>query len=119
MIEKLTWGKISPEEIKWIGVDWDDCLFSNSGFPDYIPAEPLEGAVESLQYLDSVGYKIVIFTARHWADYQNIEKYCEYYKIPARRIICGKPLFKCIIDDKNIAFNGSWSKALADFLRLP
>lgn len=28
----------------------------------------------------------------------------------ARRIICGKPLFNCVVDDKNIEFNGNWKE---------
>lgn len=106
------WTPLTNEEIKWIGVDWDDTIATNSGFPTFIPGEPLVGAVESLQKLNDEGYKITIFTARPWADYANLEKYCEHYNIPARRIICGKPLFKCIIDDKNLEFNGDWKKVL-------
>lgn len=110
------WTPIKNEEIKWIGIDWDDTVASNSGFPDFIPGEPLPGAVKALNKLNEMGYKITIFTARPWVDYQNIENYCEHYGIPVRRIICGKPLFKCIIDDKNVAFKGDWDKALVDVL---
>lgn len=96
--------------MRWIGVDWDKTVVDNSGYPDFIPTTPIEGAVETLNKLNDDGWKIIIFTARPWADYQNIEKYCEEYKIPVRRIICGKPLFVCMIDDKNIEFNGNWKE---------
>jgi hypothetical protein len=113
-MENYNWTPITNDEIKWVGVDFDETIANNSGYPDYIPAEPLKGAMESLLKLDQNGYKITIFTARPWVDYSNIEKYCEFYNIPARRIICGKPLFKCMIDDKGIGFRGDWDKTLEE-----
>jgi len=104
----MNWKPITKEQIKGIGVDFDDTIASNSGFPDFIPGEPLPGAVETLHKLVEQGYKIWIYTARPWTDYHNIEAYCEHYKIPARRIICGKPFFNCVVDDKNIEFDGDW-----------
>ena len=106
----MNWKPIPNEEVKWLGVDFDKTIANTGGHPDYIPREPLPGAVEALKALDKKGYKIVIYTARHWADYINIEAYCKEYGIPVRRIICGKPLFKWIIDDKNIEFDGDWGK---------
>lgn len=104
----MNWTPISHENIKWLGIDFDNTIASNSGYPDFIPSEPLPCAVETLHNLVADGYKIIIYTARPWADYHNIEKYCEIYGIPARRIICGKPLFNLVVDDKNIEFDGDW-----------
>lgn len=112
------WKPLANEEIKWLGIDFDRTIADNDGFPNFIPKKPLKGAVESLQKLNNDGYKITIFTARPWADYSNIESYCEYYNIPVRRIICGKPLLKAMIDDKNVAFDGDWNKALEDFYKI-
>ena len=114
MEKKYNWKPLEVSNIYWIGVDWDNCLVDNTGFPDFIPTKPLPGAIEAVKKLDKLGYKIIIYTARPWSDYQNIENYCLEYGIPARRIVCGKPLFKCIIDDKNVAFNGDWEKAFND-----
>ena len=105
MSKKIKWNQI--KELKWIGCDFDDVVCTNSGFPNYIPQKLIPGAVEALQKLDRMGYKIVIYTARPWSDYENLERLCQENKIPVRRIICGKPLFKWIIDDKNIEFNPS------------
>ena len=91
-----------------MGIDFDNTITDNSGFPNYTPTIPLSGAIESLNRLSEEGYKIIIYTARPWSDYHNIEKYCDKYGIPVRRIICGKPLFNCVIDDKNIEFSGDW-----------
>lgn len=112
---KYNWHPIENKEIKWLLVDFDETIANNDGFPNYTPLEPIEGAVESLQELDKAGYKITVFTARAWVDYANIEKYCKHYKIPVRRIICGKPLGKCLIDDRAIGFRGDWKKTLQEF----
>jgi len=112
------WTPIQKEDIRWILCDFDDTIAKNTGYPDFIPTTPIDGALQSLKKLDDMGYKIVIFTARPWVDYQNIENWCLEYGFPVRRIICGKPFGKCIVDDKNVAFNGDWKKALVDILYL-
>jgi hypothetical protein len=109
-MEKIEWRPIEEPEVKWLGVDFDGTICYSSGHPDYIPGEPIPGAVETLKDLDRQGYKITIFTARHWADYHNIERYLENWGIPFRRIICGKPLLSKMIDDRNVEFDGDWSK---------
>ena len=108
----MNWQPLNKDDVKWLGIDFDDTIASNSGYPSFTPGEPLPGAVLRITELDKRGYKIVIYTARHWSDYHNIEKYCEHYQIPVRRIICGKPLFKYIVDDKNIEFNRDWDEVV-------
>lgn len=107
----MSWEPL--EATKWIGVDFDGTLATNSGFPDYVPSVPLAGAVEAMTRIEQQGFKIIIFTARAWADYHNIEAWCKKYGIPVRRIICGKPLFLHMIDDRNIEFSGDWKSVLA------
>lgn len=99
-------------ELKWILIDFDDTVACNSGHPDYRPTVPVKGAREALIGLEKEGWKITIYTARGWADYALIEEWLETFSIPHRRIICGKPLGKYIIDDRNIPFDGNWKKAL-------
>jgi len=69
-----------------------------------------KGAREFCQKLVKDGWKIIIYTSRHWADYELIEKWCQKNKIPVRRIICGKPLFRCIIDDRCMEFTGDFNE---------
>ena len=54
-----------------------------------------------------MGYKIVIFTSRPWDDYSNIENWLNDNHIPFRSIVCGKPIVKYYIDDRNIEFKGT------------
>jgi hypothetical protein len=112
----FNWQPLASDGLRWLLVDFDLTIAGNSGHPDYLPSEPLEGAVESLKKLDKEGYKITIFTARAWSDYHNIENYCKHYGIPTRRIICGKPLAVCLIDDKAIGFL-NWKQSLEDLER--
>lgn len=107
---KFNWQELPSDGLHWLLVDFDKTIADNSGYPDYKPSDPIEGAVESLRELNKQGYKITIFTARAWSDYHNIENYCEFYGIPVRRIICGKPLAVCLIDDKAIGFL-NWEQA--------
>lgn len=97
-------------DLKWIGVDLDLTIAHND--ENFNLLEPIEGAKEALEQLTARGYKIIIYTARPWSEYQDVEDWLGNYAIPYRRIICGKPLFKYIIDDKNITFKGDWKEVL-------
>lgn len=94
-----------------LGLDFDNTI-ARSSFPDFEIREPLPGTIEALQKLHEQGWKLTIYTARPWVDYQKIEDWCEKHGLPIRRIICGKPLFKYMIDDRNIEFSGNWDEVL-------
>ena len=118
-MSNFTWTPITSDEIKWALIDFDKTVANNTGFPNYFPLEPMSDAVEYLNKINDLGYKITIFTARPWADYSNLEKWCKHYKIPVRRIICGKPLGRFFIDDLAISYRGDWKEtytALISFL---
>lgn len=100
------------DELKWLLIDFDDTIARNTGHPEYLPTVPVEGAIEALQKLHREGWKITIYTARPWSGYKIVEDWCDKHEIPHRRIICGKPLGRWIIDDRNIEFNGSWKDVL-------
>ena len=107
------WRPLERNEAKWIGVDFDDCLAKNTGFPYFTPQEPMEGAIEAIKSLVDRGYKIQIYTARPSSEYHNVEGWCKYYGIPIKGIICGKLLVRVLIDDKAMHFT-SWEQALKD-----
>jgi len=102
---------VEDEDLKWIGVDFDNVIAKNSGSPDYKLSEPLNGAKKYLEKIEEDGFKIIIYTARGWTMYDTIEDFLNKHQIPFRRIICGKPLFRWVIDDRNISFDGDWKKA--------
>lgn len=99
---------LTNEELKWIGMDFDDTIASNSGLPDFVLQEPVKGAKEALDRLTKDGWKIVVYTARPWSQYNIIEYWLNTYEIPFRSIVCGKMLLKWMVDDKNIEFRGNW-----------
>lgn len=98
----MKWTPIPNDGLKWLAIDFDNCIAHNSGYPDFIPSEPLPFCVDALNEIVKNGYKIIIHTARPWADYDNIEKWCNTHHIPFRRIVCGKLLAKYYIDDRNL-----------------
>lgn len=99
------------DDLLWVGVDLDKTL-AHSEYPDFTLLEPLEGAREAMRAIEARGFKPTVYTARPWVDYEKIEEWLRHHDIVHRRIICGKPLFKYMIDDRNIAFDGDWQKAL-------
>jgi len=111
-MEKFEWRHLDTDELKWLAVDFDETLAKNSGYPDFTPGEPVEGAVEAMKKLNNLGWKIIIHTARHWSDYSGIENWLNFYKIPFRRIVCGKLMARYYIDDRAIGFRGDWNSVL-------
>ena len=103
---------ITDNELKWIGVDLDKTLANNSGYPNFDLLEPMEGAIDAIWEIVKRGFKITIVTSRAYPDYHKIEAWCEKYNVPVRRIICGKPLVRWMVDDRNIEFKGDWKETL-------
>jgi histidinol phosphatase-like enzyme len=102
------WMPPPRKQLNWIGVDFDDTIVKNTGFPDFEPTEIIDGAKEALDELVKNGYKLVIFTARSWSDHELVEDFLKDNGIKFKSVICGKPLFHRMIDDRNIEFNGDW-----------
>jgi len=104
---------MTEAEFKWIGVDLDNTIAESAWSKDRFGiGKPLAGAVKVLQKLNKLGWKIVVYTVRPSYQYRDIEKYCKYYKIPVREILTGKPMFKFVVDDRNLPFDGDWKKIL-------
>ena len=101
---------LKNNELIWLGVDLDKTIADNTGFPKFKLTKPMKGAANALRKLKKDGWKITVFTARAYSEYQEIEDWLNKNKIPFRRIICGKPLLYRMIDDRNIEFNGDWNK---------
>ena len=108
----MNWTPIPSDHLKWLCVDFDETISQNSGHPDFVPHKPVKGAIAALQELDRRGYKIIVYTARPWADYVNIEDWLLEYSVPFRRIVCGKVLAKHYIDDKNLGTTIDWEEIL-------
>jgi hypothetical protein len=101
-----------PDKLTHIGVDWDKTIFETSGYPDYAPTTLIPGAKEGLDKIVSMGYKVVVFTARPWSDLYLLKYLIKEHKLPVDQIICGKPLFLYMIDDRAITYSGDWSNVL-------
>jgi len=101
-----------PDKLSHVGVDFDGTIFETSGYPDYEPTTIIPGAKEGLEKIVAMGYKVVIFTARPWSDLYLIKYLVKEYDLPVDQIICGKPLFHLLVDDRNVKFTGDWKDAV-------
>lgn len=102
--------QLTEEKLKWVACDLDKTIAHNTGYPEFNLLEPIIGTKEYLDKLVANGYKIIIHTSRAWNEYDIIEKWLDDWKIPHRRIVCGKLFAKYYIDDRNIDFNGDWEE---------
>jgi hypothetical protein len=91
--------------LKWYGVDLDGTLATGVWTPE-TPGreigEPIWVNVAKLREVRDAGYKVHIHTSRPWTDYQAIEAWLNYHRIPWDAIQCGKPLFHRYVDDRGI-----------------
>ena len=92
------------KELKWISMDFDGVLANNTGHPDYLITTPIEGAKETLTELRKRGWRVIIYTARPYSDYENIERFLKDNGIPFKYIVCGKLLAAKYYDDRNVGF---------------
>jgi hypothetical protein len=107
---------LGQDNLRWVCVDWDNTIVNTTyDGVHYNINSIIGGAREALKKITEAGFKIIIYTARPWSDYIVIENYCLKNKLSFSRIICGKPLFKVCIDDRNIEFKGDWEEVLKSF----
>lgn len=88
-------------ELKWLAVDFDGTI-AGSVWPDPGIGEPIRVNVLKLREAARAGWKIVIHTARSWADYEVIESWLNHHEIPFKAIVCGKLLAHRYIDDRAV-----------------
>lgn len=99
------------DELKWLAVDLDNTL-AVAIWPRPGIGAPIWANVHKLIAAHNAGWKIVIHTARTWADYELIEQFLDSHLIPFNSIVCGKLLAAAYIDDRNVdVYSESWIPA--------
>lgn len=87
----------------WAAVDFDNTIAYSMWTPDnpsFEIGDPVPGSLRKCVQLAEAGYKIIVHTARPWADYELIEAWLDYHDYPWRRIECGKLLAEIYVDDR-------------------
>jgi hypothetical protein len=107
---------------KTLGIDFDGVVHRYSrGWQDgtiYDP--PVDGALDALIHLRTLGYRLALYTtrAREPERIEQIRQWLAEYGFPATlfdEITASKPLAVAYIDDRAIRFY-TWPQALADVL---
>lgn len=82
--------------------------------------EPLPGAMKALRELESLGWKILIHTARfafpgdHARLKQTIEQHLRARGVPFHEVVTGpKPPADYYVDNRAVSFSGNWDQTLA------
>lgn len=92
-----------PVNLKYYGIDLDGTLAEavwNPENPSNAIGDPIKENLVKLQEVIDKGFEVYIYTARPYSDTYNIVAWLEHWNIKYNGIICGKPLFKFIIDDR-------------------
>ena len=94
-------------------IDLDGTICSEEKQFSRALAKIKDGAKECLEKLREKGYKIIIYSARTWAEYEMTENWLKENKVPYDQIILGKPQGDYWIDDRAIRFR-SWEKVIKE-----
>lgn len=70
----------------------------------------IEGADRAVHYFKSIGFKIVLMTARFQDDYEKTYNWLVENRIPFDELRMGKPIAELYIDDNGYRFMGEWDK---------
>jgi hypothetical protein len=96
-------------DLLWLAIDLDGTLAASNWPASTLPGDPIWPNIAKLREATRAGWKIVIHTARPWGDYEIIEWWLDIHSIEFDRIVCGKLLAACYIDDRNIDIDAeSW-----------
>lgn len=98
-------------ELLWAAVDFDGTLTESVWTPEdpvATPGPPKLSSLVKVRDLHLAGYKIVVHTARPWADYEIIEQWLVRHRVPFKGIVCGKLLAAVYIDDRAIHVDDNW-----------
>jgi hypothetical protein len=112
---------------KCVAIDFDGVISNYTGWqgkPTFPP--PVEGAAHAIQYLKSIGWIIIIFTAR--GDVDAVESYLAENLIPYDHINENpnadpintnnrKVVADVYLDDKAVRFKGDWECSIKEIER--
>jgi hypothetical protein len=91
-------------------IDIDGTMCPELRMYDHSLVKPFSGAKETINGLYSEGHTIIIYTARHWAEYNLTEDWLIRNGFKFHRLIMGKPVGDIWIDDRAINCTGDWKK---------
>ena len=95
---------LKSNKLRFRGWDFDGTLVETKQSNNFslINAKPIYRNIKILREQAKLGYKIFIFTSRAWVEYIDIKEWLVRHKIPFKAILCGKPLFLDLWDDRAI-----------------
>ena len=89
-----------------VDIDGTLCYLTDN----YAKAVPMPGAVENLKRLREEGWTIILFTARHFNQWQVTVDWLKKHGFEYDQIVFGKPPTRYYIDDRAILFKNNWNE---------
>ena len=109
----------SNDDLKRIGIDLDDTMALNTGYPEFELLDPIADLRESLEIMNERGYRPSVYTARGDADVYKIEQWLIQHHMEhlIRHVHTGKKLFRHLFDDRAIRHT-TWKENMATLQEL-
>lgn len=84
-----------------IAIDIDGTICKECGTFDKVIEKPFDDAKKEINEWFEQGHEIIFFTARGWEQYKVTEYWLKLHGFKYDRLICGKPIYDIIIDDRS------------------
>jgi len=94
---------------KKIAIDLDGTICEEKQTFEKFLAKPIKNAIETINKLYEDNF-IIIFTARGWQEYNITKAWLEQHKVNHHLLICGKPIYDVIVDDRAITAKNNWDE---------
>lgn len=92
------------DKIKRVVIDIDGTICEELPTFEKSLANPIAGALESVNKLYDSGVFIIFYTARGWAEFKMTENWLKSHGFKYHTLICGKPVYDMWIDDRAVKF---------------
>jgi hypothetical protein len=96
-------------------IDLDGTICSEEKQFSRAIAIPIEGAIDTLRLLKTMGHTIIIYSARTWAEYEMTVDWLGRHSVCYDQLVLGKPQGDYWIDDRALQFT-NWKTILEKVL---
>ncbi len=90
---------------KVIAIDMDGVVCKEERTFDRPLADPIPGAIDSVNAIHGAGHTVIIWTARGWEQYRTTEDWLRRHGISYDVLLMGKPIVDLFIDDRAVRFD--------------
>ena len=105
------------DDVMVASFDFDGVL-AEPVWPDPGIGEPIPAGLDLMMQYFRRGYRIIVFTSRHWASHDELVEWLHrMVGSTVSQVVCGKPLASVYVDDRALRFPLDSQEEIRDIAR--